>query len=161
MMKTAWLTFLLLISVSAAGFSQSLINDYRNIARRQVRNYARQAHYKTILNEGDTSLSLLVRDSTVGRADFIYDFSKPGRYGTCDRETVILCCDSCLRKFLNPVLATNRYRWVRINDSLYVSSFAKKRLLAVAVKDPFYSYIITRTHWNREEYGKMVGRSLR
>jgi hypothetical protein len=54
----------------------------------------------------------------------------------------------------------NRYHWVKLNDTTYISSFRERVRLAIVVQAPVYSYIITKdAHWDKVVYKKIVNQA--
>ena len=72
-------------------------------------------------------------------------------------EKVIVFCDSCLGKYLQPVLDRKGYKWIKLNENQYVSEFERKLLLELPLGESDRSFIILRAGWTKKQYELMVG----
>lgn len=149
-MSRIFIVFLIVFSLP--GFSQGFINRPKNQVKREVEKVYRKDTLHVLLRQTDTSLHFSVRDPRVLPADYSYTFDGSGK---CKEETIIANCDSCFNKFLQSALHNKRYRWIKLNDRLYISGFAQKRLLEIPVNTE-HTYTIRRTEWTRQTYKALL-----
>ena len=76
-----------------------------------------------IMNDKDTILQVLLRDSNYQKLDETYHFDNNGKQL---KYILVSSCDSCFQKFLAIGLKQNR--WKKLNDTTY---YAGKRMLNV------------------------------
>jgi hypothetical protein len=147
---------LLCVLVPSAVFSQIHINKTRAEVREQMKQYNTGSDsVKLTLRETPTTLEYAMRSpEEVISVDFIYSFDKTGK---CDMEKLIVYCDSCLAKYMQPVLDKKEYKWIKLNENQYVSEFARKLLLEIPLGDSDRSFIILRADWTQKQYELMTG----
>ena len=147
------LLFLIFISsvLISTGFSQGFINRNKSTVRKYLETYTAQHKLKTIIEDTDSSLIFLIRDSSVHQLDVIVHFDRAGK---CDRETRSTNCDSCCKKYITQTLDNNEFEWTKINDNTYIS-----RPLIMDTpdgKEEPYSFTIQRNDMRRKEYKAAV-----
>jgi hypothetical protein len=150
-MKLKLVTFLSLI-ITSASYSQGLINLNKQEARKHFEDYIQKEKVKAKIEETDSSMLFLIRDTSVRNVDPVLHFNESGK---CDKETTISSCDSCAQKYLNAALSYKQFRWTKINNTTYLSKFSKKLILEINPAIPF-SHIITRISLNRREYKNLL-----
>jgi hypothetical protein len=142
------LLFLLFISIAliSTGFSQGFINRNKSTVRKYLETYTTQHKLKTSIEDTDSSVIFLIRDSSVHQLDVTIHFDKSGK---CDKETRSTNCDSCYKKYVSQILDME-LKWTKINDSTYISR--PLILDAPQDKDEPFSFIIQRSDMTRKEY---------
>ena len=146
--------FILLITGSC--FSQNYINRDKAYAKKWLSKYAEKSNVKTIVHENDSSLQLLVRDSTIQNLDIILNYDKKDK---CESEQYILTCDSCYRKFLKATLNNPFCRWTQIDSNTYLARFPY-RVILTAKLDNMFSFLMERSKIEGKIYRKMIRESL-
>lgn len=106
----------------------------------------------TTLRETDSSLTLLIRDSSI-ILDVNFHFNRSHR---CDREKRTTNCDSCFQKYLRATLAREKFEWTKLSDSAYLSPYPKKMMMQTMSGDGYYTYLIKKMHWSKKEYDALL-----
>lgn len=150
-MKIKLITFLSLI-ITSTSYCQGFINLNKQKTRKLFDDYTQKEKLKTKIEETDSSMLFLIRDTSVRSVDLVLHFNESGK---CDKETMISSCDSCAQKYLNKALSYKQFRWTKINDTTYLSKFSKKLILEINPAIPF-SHIIKRSSLNRKEYKRLL-----
>ena len=102
------------LCVSAQGY----INSTRSEIKEKFIKYCFDSTYDYKILENDTSVTLLLRDSSVNLLDIVVQFNHKGK---CIMESHKNCCDSCFYVFLSDKLKSKWARWRKINERLYIS----------------------------------------
>lgn len=146
---------LVLLTVFTAfhGYSQGYINQSKEKVRKELQSYGTRNNLKTVMEETDSTILLLVRDSSKRPLDAIIHFDKAGK---CNKETIISNCDSCIAKYTRPILAKRKYHWKAVNSVKYLSSYSKKLFLEMDHPDTPHSYSISRFAFTKKEYDEML-----
>ncbi|WP_315814429.1 hypothetical protein [Paraflavitalea speifideaquila] len=111
---------------------------------------SKKSHFRNSpIEMNDQYMVLHVKDSSFQPASFYYYFDERGK---CNQEKTISFCDSCYTKYRDKLLARKQFEWVRINDTLYVSKFSKKRRLELHPHQPDRTMNLFKTSWKRPEY---------
>jgi hypothetical protein len=147
---------ILIIFIVSSSFSQEYINRDKAYAKKWFAKYTVKRNVKTIVNETDTSLHLLVRDSTVQNLDIILHYDKLGK---CESEQYLLACDSCYQKFLRATLNNPFCRWTKIDSNTYFARFPYRVILTAKLENS-YSFFMERSIMEGKLYRKMVRESL-
>lgn len=150
------LTFLLAVLLCLGeAQAQWSINTSKRTVRQQLRSHCRQYNipYSSI-REQPYSMELQVRDTAFYETSFFYDFDKKGR---CYRERKVTTCDSCYRKYRNDLLAKEKYEWTPLNDTVYVSRYAKNRRLELHPASHTVEFFKVR--WTKNEYAQLVAKT--
>lgn len=144
-------TLLLLFNICIAqvALSQGYINLTKEKARKKLeKTKAHNSNTNIVLQESDTTLSYLLRDSAVQNFDLLLFFDNKNR---CYKEKKILTCDSCYQKFLNNILSDKYYRWTKINATTYFSRFPYRIILETRLAKEF-TIELKRSDLARAEY---------
>lgn len=155
MNKYLFLSFILLLIASEI-YSQEYILRDKKFAKKSFSKYAVSRKVNTIVNETDSSLSLLVRDTSVQNLDIILHYDKLGK---CDSEQYLLSCDSCYQKFLKVTLNNPFCRWTKIDDNTYFARFPYRIILTAKLENS-YSYLMEKSKMEGSVYRKIVRESL-
>jgi hypothetical protein len=143
-----------MLLIPGACISQGFINksktQVRKILERQVK---LNDTLKIDLIESDSNMVYSIHDPKLQPMDFIYQFDDKAK---CNSETIIAYCDSCYLKFLNNVLAKEKYGWIRLNGNQYASKFSERLLLEILTKDSTYSFRLVRTNWTKTLYRMLL-----
>jgi hypothetical protein len=142
----------LLIVVSLECISQGYINTKKTFARKYLKEYALKEKLKTSISETDSTILFLIRDTSVQNYDLTLYYDNTGK---CFKELHKFTCDSCLNKTLNKSLNHKRYKWVKVSDTEYLSSFSKKRFLKKSTA-PDYSFTVERFGMPKQEYKDLL-----
>jgi cell division protein FtsI/penicillin-binding protein 2 len=110
----------------------------------------------TLLQITDSTVTYLVRDTSVQNLDFILYFDRNGK---CFKEKLIARCDSCYQKFIKHVLSSGSYRWTKIGSTQYLSRFPY-RLIFETKLDQDFAFEIRRSDIEGSVYRKMVREGL-
>lgn len=135
-------------------FSQGMIGYTLKATRKSLEKYVQEHHFTNspIREEGNV-ISIQVKDSTVSPVAFYYFFDDAGK---CHTEQKVTSCEVCYKNLMDNILGQKKYNWVKLSDSMYVSSFSKKRSLVLHTEGA-YNYIdLTKITWTREEYEKLL-----
>ena len=146
------LIILWIVAWTNSSYSQNYINSSKSNSKNFFTKYADKNSLKTVIEETDTTLTFLVRDTKVQNLDIFLHFDQKGK---CDSEVYTLSCDSCYQKYLNNTLASKQYKWTKVSASTYFS-YSRNRLILTAATDKPYSFLIQRSKLNRSEYNKMI-----
>ncbi len=148
-MRRVLLLCCLLLPVSLA-FSQKFIG----LSKRAVRQKLKTASLRNSpIESNDQYVVLHIKDSTFQPASFYYYFDKDGK---CYQERRVSFCDSCYLKYRNELLARKKYEWVKVNDTVYVSKFSRKRTLELHPNQYDKTLDLFKTSWKREEYEQLL-----
>jgi hypothetical protein len=145
--------FSLAILLVLNSFSQVYINQSKEKVRKDLQAYEKKNNLKTVIEETDSTLTLLVRDSSKRPLDAIMHFDKDGK---CNKETIVSNCDSCISKYTKPILAKRKYHWKAVNSVRYLSSYSRKLFLEMDHPDTPHSYSISRFAFSKKEYNEML-----
>lgn len=138
-------------------FSQNYIDLTKSKARPKLEKLKLQNKDLNILiEETDTTLTCLLRDSSIQNLDFILFFDNKGK---CYKEINILTCDSCYQKLIKSVLSNKFCRWTKIDSSTYFARFPYRVILNTKV-DKEFAFEIIRSNLAGEEYRKTVRKAL-
>lgn len=149
MFKILISTILILI-VSRAN-SQEYINATKTSSKKQFSKYAKANKLQTVTKETDSTLTLLVRDTSVQNLDIFLHFNDRGK---CDNETTTLSCDSCYDKFIAKVLQNRNNKWLKVGADIYFSKH--NQLVLTARINNKFSYSVTRSNLERSEYREIL-----
>jgi len=149
-MNKLLLVIFISIALISTGFSQGFINRNKGTVRKYLETYTAQHKLKTSIEDADSSLIFLIRDSSVHQLDVVIHFDKSGK---CDRETRSTNCDSCYKKYISGTL-NMELKWTKINDSTYISR--PLILNAPQNNEAPFSFIIQRSNMSRKEYRAAV-----
>jgi hypothetical protein len=135
-------------------FSQGFINKSKTQVRKILE---RQIKLNDTLNidliESDSTIVYSIRDPKLQPMEFIYHFDNKKK---CNTETIVAYCDSCYTKFLNNVLAKEKYGWIRLNGNQYASKYSERLLLELLTKDSGFSFRLVRTNWTKTLYRMLL-----
>ncbi len=141
------------ICMSQLSFAQGYIDLTREKARKKLeKTKVHNSNMNILLQESDTTLSYLVRDSSVQNFDLLLFFDNNNR---CYKEKKVLTCDSCYQKFLDNILSDKYYRWTKINNSTYYSRFPYRIILETRLAGE-YTLELKRSDMTGNEYRKTV-----
>jgi hypothetical protein len=141
------------ICMSQLLLAQGYIDLTREKARKKLeKTKAHNSNMNILLQESDTTLSYLVRDSSVQNFDLLLFFDNNNR---CYKEKKVLTCDSCYQKFLDNILSDKYYRWTKINNSTYYSRFPYRIILETRLAGE-YTLELKRSDMPGNEYRKTV-----
>jgi hypothetical protein len=133
-----------------ACFSQSFINKSKPRALAMLAKYnAGPAFEKPVISQTDSTVSMLVKEPGGRNTTFIFRFDKKGK---CQSEEIIASCDSCYKKYLQAALDQKKYKWKKINENQYISSYSKKKMIELPPEKNDFSYTILRTEWSKKLY---------
>lgn len=155
-MQRIFLLFLFKIVLIQSCFSQRFINSTKSKSKEIFLKYEAKNNLKTIVNETDSSLTFLLRDSSVQNLDFILHYDNQGK---CDKEKTALSCDSCYHKILDNVIHDKYCRWTKIDNETYFSRFPY-RLILKTNGDKKFCYEIRRSDIEAHEYRQKIKNAL-
>lgn len=141
---------LLLLLISLPGFSQKYINEKKADIKKDLQQYVSDNKtLKATLSETDSSLVLTVPGEASQQADFIYFFDKEGK---CRLQKTIAYCNTCIDKYLQDALKQDKYKWRKINENQYISSFEEKLMIELPADGKEFSFMVIRTDWSKIIY---------
>ncbi len=144
-----FLIFLCLL-LPLTGFSQSYINKSKKKVLTMLAKYDAGAGFeKPVIQQTDSTIRLLVNEPGGRETNFIYRFDKNGK---CQSEETRASCDSCYKKYLQAALDRKKYKWKKINENQYISSYSEKRMIEAPPEVNDYSFMILRTGWTKKLY---------
>lgn len=135
-------------------FSQKYIGLTKWAVRHNLK-VATKEFKSSPLETNDQYVALHVKDSSYQPVSFYYYFDKRGK---CYQEKHVTFCDSCYIKYRNELLARKKYEWVKVNDTVYVSKFSRKRTLELHPNQHDRTINLFKTSWKREEYEQVLAR---
>jgi hypothetical protein len=144
-MKT--LLVILAIFLSIHCFSQHYITASRKQVKRSMEKYLDKHGYQGSVLETDSTLTLVVSDTSVRALQLVAYFD--GK--KCYKETRKLDCDSCMLKMLQT--SVKGAIWKEVDAKTWAQWFPRK-LLAVVNGDN--SFTVTRQYWSRREFEDLI-----
>jgi hypothetical protein len=153
-MKRFILLFLLL-AIARWSSAQGLLDRNKQQVRAALNDYSTKNRLKTKVKETDSSMSLLVRDNSPSSLDLYFHFSRSGR---CDQEKRTSNCDSCFQKYLRETLAKEKFEWIKLSDSLYITAYSKKMMMQTKSANGNYTYLIRKVRWKQKQYDALLKR---
>ena len=144
--------FILIVSmmIPFMGFTQTYISLNKAGVKKKLKNYAADNDsLRYTLKETNTSVSFLLNDPRMQKAEFTYTFDKAGK---CISEKIVSSCDSCMQKFLQNALNRTEYGWRKVNENQYISEFSKKMMLELPADSTLHYFSIFQTNWSRPMY---------
>lgn len=151
---------LILISITMAlnisSFSQGYVNTTKSKAKEMLSKYERRTKRHTIIKETDSTITFLLRDSSVQNFDLLLHFDTKDK---CDKEVSVLSCDSCYQKLLKLTISNKFYRWVKIGNETYFARFPYRLILKTKI-DKEFSYEIRRNDIVGNEYRRNIRKAL-
>ena len=133
-------------------FSQNYLNYDKATAKRYLHKYTVKEKVQTKMEETETTISFFVRDTSKQNLDFLLHYDQSGM---CDKEELILSCDSCFKKILNETLSVKRFKWTKVNDNCYFSKYSKRLVLTIQNDVPF-SFRIERNKISKQEFEQLI-----
>lgn len=155
-MNKCFILSVLILLVASNCYSQEYILRDKKFAKKSFTKYSASRKVNTIVNETDTTLRLLVRDSSVQNLDIILHYDQLGK---CDSEQYLLFCDSCYQKFLKETLNNPFCRWTKIDANTYFARFPYRIILTAKLENSF-SYLMEKSKMEGSVYRKIIRESL-
>ncbi|AXY74491.1 hypothetical protein D3H65_11100 [Paraflavitalea soli] len=141
-----------LLFTASLAFSQK----YIGLSKKAVyRNLKTAGLANSPIETNDQSVVMHVKDSAYQPASFYYYFDKDGK---CYQEKSVTFCDTCYIKYRNRLLDRKKYEWVKVNDTVYVSKFSRKRTLELHPNQHDRTINLFKTPWQKEEYEQLLAR---
>jgi hypothetical protein len=137
------------IGIIATGFSQGFINKSKEHVKKYMGKYSSINHLNSIVQETDSTVTILVRDSTVKHLDVTAFFDTHDR---CNKEIRTSDCDRCRQKYIDVILTDQSLNFIKLNDSTYVD----RRLILHILSDQPYTYIISRNDMSGKNYRALI-----
>jgi hypothetical protein len=148
------LLILFLATITLMANSQTYINDYKAVVRSKLKRLIKENNFqRTSIVETDSTMALQVRDTAWKPVDFVYHFTKNKK---CHAEEFITRCEPCFQKYLSNALSMKEYEWVKIDDTHYVSSYNKERMIEIIDDQKEFVFIIYKMKWDKERYNKVI-----
>jgi hypothetical protein len=138
-----------------ACISQEVIGRNKEELRRTIKIKKTEFRFKnSIIIETDSTVGLRVHEKESVEMDYTYTL---GKDVLCYLEEMLITCRQCTDEHFNLILKKKKYKWVRINENTYVSSFGKKRLLERVYLQEKENYIrITKMNWSQKTYEEIL-----
>ena len=106
---------------------------------------------RIVIEDDNTILKVLTRDSNYQNLDEIYQFNDEGKQL---RYSVIASCDSCFQKYFLKEMNNDGFKWKKLNDSTYISRYNHKSFLNVHKST--FSFDIVQHNLSRNEYENLI-----
>lgn len=143
------LLFLLVIESNAQGY----INQKKRYVKKEAAKRYKKNKVKFQTLETDSSLTFLIRDSSLQPADYIIAFDKNNR---AYKETVKFYCDSCFQKHVKSIFAQKILRLTKVNENTYYARFPFRMIFNYPSFEPF-----TTIFYRSELKGKLYRQTVR
>lgn len=141
---------LLFVLLPFSGFTQKYINKKKAEVEKELAQYIKEnKSINATLSETDTSLALNIAGTATQQASFVYFFDKEDK---CRLQKTTANCDSCITKYLQEALQQEKYKWRKINENQYISSFEHKLMIETPADGKEFSFMILRTDWSKILY---------
>jgi len=115
------LFFFLLLAFTSQLHAQDLIGHSSKQVKKHMLIYMNNNQYKKFtIEEKATELTYKLREDTVQPVDFHYEFDPKGK---CFAISTFAQCLDCVENALKTSLSHNKFGWVKLNDSTWVSSY--------------------------------------
>lgn len=147
-----FLYFIFIIMLMIIGCSPMVFNSNKPAVRKELKQYGKSENLKTIFEETDSTLMLLVRDTSKRPIDIIYHYDKSGKWYS---KTIAANCDSCFQKYLTVSLSDEKMEWKKIDSIQYISNYKQKLFLQINIEKQ-YSFTIRRSNLNRKQYNTLI-----
>lgn len=105
------------------------------------------------MEDSPNCIKIKLRDKGYPFCDATYTFNDKGKQLKYFEQ---IYCDSCYKDYISKMLSNRIYRWVKLNDSTYITSYDNKILLNIHEYN--YSYEVVRFSLTREEYKNLIGK---
>jgi hypothetical protein len=154
-MKNSISVILLTLLMSFTSLAQNFINKNKSEVISKLNKYdLGNANAKSTITQTDSSVVMNVSGPGVQPVTFIYLFDADGK---CMTERTIANCDSCQNKYLQYALVQKKYKWKKINENQYVSSYKKKRMIELPADNTDKSMTVIRITWTKKIYNMLAG----
>jgi hypothetical protein len=132
-------------------FSQHFIGKSREKVVKKLHSYEKKDNIHTVINETDSTVTFLLRDTGWQHLDKHFYFNEKGK---CYKEVLQANCDSCYQKYLSQALNIKMYKWQKISSLKYLSNFTWKLLLEI---DPLsaFTYSIQKINLSKIDFNKL------
>lgn len=148
------IVFVCLVLTTSLAFSQGMIGYNKRATRKALEKYNKEHHFtNSSIRTEPYLISLEVRDSTVSPVTFNYLFDKSGK---CHTEQKITSCEICYKNLMDNLLGKQKYAWVKVNDSLYVSKYSKKRMITLSVENNYRHIEVSKASWTKAAYARLL-----
>ncbi len=142
--------FLFFALLPFSGFTQIYINSTKGDVKKELLLYIENnGKTKATISETDSSLLLKIPGTKTEEVNFVYTFDKTN---LCLSQKVIAQCDTCIDKYLQDALRLVKYKWRKINENQYISSFEEKLIVELPADGKEYSFTILRSDWSKILY---------
>lgn len=151
-MKTKLLLFALLVLSLYSCTSMlkvELLNKKKTIRIWEKAKKKESINYE--MEETKNCVKIRLRDK---RYSFLDETSMFDNKGKQVKYTCKSYCDSCFKGFVSTLLANRIYRWTKLTDSTYITSYDNKLLLSIHEYD--YSYEIVKFSFTKAEYKELI-----
>ena len=131
--------------------AQGFIEDSPDKVKKKLQQYQAENAFHSVILETDSSISLVIEDSSVKSSRFIFLF----RNKKCIEE-VKISCDTCVVNFLTGILKEESMQWRKINSNTWLSRYNKHLQMDVEVINNQYYLRIRKTHMDKKAYEKLI-----
>ena len=137
-----------------SGFAQKYIDQKKADVKQELAKYIKDNEkIKATLSETDTSLVLNIPGTTTQQASFVYFFDKEGK---CRSQKTTAKCDTCIDLYLQEALRQVKYKWRKLNENQYISSFEEKMIIELPADGKEFSFTILRSDWSKILYDMLT-----
>jgi hypothetical protein len=130
--------------------SQHFISKNRNeIILQLKKQYIDNKESIISFSDSDTLLKMTV--ITPGQKNILFSFGF-NNVGNCNVEKVTAYSDTSFTFYLNKVLLQQKFKWKKINENQYVSSFSKALMIELPADEKEFSFSILKTSFSKKLY---------
>jgi hypothetical protein len=150
--------FILLYLLLFPGFvkGQQYFGKTQSQVKKELQQYIKKnKSLGATLEQTDSTIHMSVPGPASQPADFFYSFDKTGK---CVSQKTVTYCDSCFRKFLQALLQQEKYKWKKINENQYISSYSESLLIELPAEEKQYWFLLMKVSWTKELYKLLTGR---
>lgn len=148
-----WIVSCLFLFLVAESNAQGYINQKKRYVKKEAKKRYKKNRVKFQTLETDSTLTFLIRDSSLQPADYIIAFDKNNR---AYKETVKFYCDSCFQKHVKSIFAQKILRLTKVDENSYYTRFPFRMILNYPTPEPF-----TTVFHRSEIKGKLYRQTVR
>jgi hypothetical protein len=152
-MKISLLIAVFVVCLCSLSHGQLLVGHSKGWVKSELKYDFKSS--KTIINETDSTYTVLLRDTSKKPMNIYCLFNKKG---DCISQKMEFTCDSCYNIFLKWTLAVKRYQWKSIPNNRYVSKYSKHML--VIINDADHYYTVLYQPWTEDDYKKQLSTAV-
>ncbi|MGB3005201.1 MAG: hypothetical protein WBC06_01745 [Chitinophagaceae bacterium] len=146
----------LILLLPITSLSQDAIKKNKDVVLHHLKKQYESDNGKTVTyNVSDTSLKMTLNNPEQKQVIFSYLFNSSGK---CKEEKVTTDCDSCINSYLNKILSQKKYKWRKINENQYISSFSKALMIELPADGNEYTFSLLQTTLSKKLYKLLLAK---